>query len=387
VLVDVTGTPLPKLLRDSVLGPLRMTHSTFEQPLPAARASDAALAHRADGTQVAGGPHVYPEMAAAGLSTTPSDLARYALGVRAALSGRSKVITASMARAMLTPVLEGHGLGPVVGGRTSRKYFTHNGGNEGYRCLLVAYEDGEGAVVMTNGDNGGVLMEDVMRAIASVYGWPDFAPPSRAVVSVPPQALEKFIGAYELDDGSVYVVHQDRDLLVGHGLGNKPVALYPSSDHELFARERDLIVAFEVADGEVLAVKHQPGDRVRRGVRASESRTAKILAWLDQTRDRFEAQKADPQSESAVRQLIADLSTGKLDYDRMNPRLAERTHQQLTGLTRWLEYLGPMKSLVFKRANETGTDEFHAEFEKGPLKILIRLDEAGRLDAAELAPG
>src|SRR6185369_2141301 len=149
-----------RFLREFVLKPLGMDLSTFEQPLPASRAAEIALPHRADGSPVAGGPHVYPELAAAGLWTTPSDLARYALGVRAALQGKPKaLITVPMAHAMLPQVLNGNGLGPRIGGNSSRKYFTHNGGNEGYRCLFVAYEGGEGAVVMTNSDSGGVLME------------------------------------------------------------------------------------------------------------------------------------------------------------------------------------------------------------------------------------
>ena len=63
------------------------------------------------------------------------------------------------------------------GGSTSRKLFAHNGGNEGYRCLLVAYEDGEGAVIMTNSDRGDELNEQMVRVIARVYGWPDYREP------------------------------------------------------------------------------------------------------------------------------------------------------------------------------------------------------------------
>ena len=75
-----------------------MTDSTFEQPLPPKRLADVALPSDAPGRRQ---PHTYPEMAAAGLWTTPTDLAHYALGVRAALAGKSKVISASTARAML----------------------------------------------------------------------------------------------------------------------------------------------------------------------------------------------------------------------------------------------------------------------------------------------
>jgi len=174
LLSDVTGEPLPKLLHDTVLAPLGMTHSTFEQPLPSARMGEAALPYLSNGKALANGPRIHPELAAAGLWTTPSDLARYALGVRAALAGESSVISAATAREMLTRVMGDWGLGPVLGGGTSRKLFAHSGGNFGYRCFLVAYEDGEGAVVMTNSDRGDEITEQVIRAVARVYGWPDF---------------------------------------------------------------------------------------------------------------------------------------------------------------------------------------------------------------------
>jgi CubicO group peptidase (beta-lactamase class C family) len=179
VLRDVTGVPLPKLMNDTVLQPLGMSRSTYEQPLPAARTHEVAMPYRADALPVGGGPHVYPEMAAAGLWTTPSDLSRYGLGVLDALAGKSKIISAKTARAMLTRGLGGHGVGPMVGGSTARKLFTHGGSNAGYQCALVVYEDGEGAVVMTNSDKGGALVGEIMRTIAHVYEWPDMGPKER----------------------------------------------------------------------------------------------------------------------------------------------------------------------------------------------------------------
>lgn len=57
-----------------------------------------------DGTAVQGGPHTYPEMAAAGLWTTPSDLCRYIIEVQNSLQGKANhVLTQSMTQQMLTP--------------------------------------------------------------------------------------------------------------------------------------------------------------------------------------------------------------------------------------------------------------------------------------------
>ena len=111
------------------------------------------LAHGHDelGEPVEGGWHVYPELATAGLWTTPTDLCRYALAVQAAFAGQpGALISQPLAREMLTPQvpasdriggLAALGLGPFVAddGRSSR--FGHSGGNEGFRCHLLAYSD------------------------------------------------------------------------------------------------------------------------------------------------------------------------------------------------------------------------------------------------------
>ena len=141
---------------------------------------------------------MYPEQSAAGLWTTPSDLAHFALGVAEDLAGRGdRVVSAATVRTMLTPVLDNWGLGLEVGGATNRKFFTHGGVDACYQCVLVAYDDGQdGAVIMTNGDRGGFLANEILRTVAYTYHWPDFAPLERAVAPIAAARLDKFIGYY-----------------------------------------------------------------------------------------------------------------------------------------------------------------------------------------------
>jgi CubicO group peptidase (beta-lactamase class C family) len=87
--IDVTHEPFPKLLHDTVLAPIGMTRSTYQQPLPASLRDNAATPYRSDGKPVDGGAHTYPEMAAAGLWTTPTDIAKYALEVERSLRGKA----------------------------------------------------------------------------------------------------------------------------------------------------------------------------------------------------------------------------------------------------------------------------------------------------------
>jgi len=116
-------------------------------------------------------------MSPAGLWTTASDLARYAIEVQQSLLGRAnRVLSAAMTREMLTPRFPYQGLGPGVAGSAKHPYFGHDGGNEGYECDLLAYDDGDGAVVMTNSDTGDELIHQILETIAYEYGWPGRRP-------------------------------------------------------------------------------------------------------------------------------------------------------------------------------------------------------------------
>jgi CubicO group peptidase (beta-lactamase class C family) len=151
-----------------------MSGSTFEQPLPAPREKQAARAHNRSGARMGDPWHAYPEKAAAGLWTTPTDLARFAIDVQLSLLGRSgRVLSPAMAKEMVTPV----GVGPFAVGFELAKqgegwYFSHGGSNWGYQCELVAHRlKGYGAVIMTNGDNGGALIQQLRRMIQQEYKW------------------------------------------------------------------------------------------------------------------------------------------------------------------------------------------------------------------------
>jgi hypothetical protein len=69
-----------------------MNHSSYEQPLSNGLSSSVATPYRGNGDPVKGGLHTYPEIAPAGLWTTPSDLARLTIEVQNEYAGKSKKI-------------------------------------------------------------------------------------------------------------------------------------------------------------------------------------------------------------------------------------------------------------------------------------------------------
>lgn len=174
VLVDVLQMPFPEIMRRYALDPAGMRFSTYEQPLPARLASFASAGHE-KGAVIKGERHTYPEMAAAGLTTTASDLARFGVAIQKARLGvENGLLSQELANAMVTPVLpDSFGLGfeSFRKDDAEKKYFGHTGGNAGYRCwLLVTKNGGNGVVIMTNGDEWKAV-QDIALRIATDYGW------------------------------------------------------------------------------------------------------------------------------------------------------------------------------------------------------------------------
>lgn len=173
-LTDITGRAFPELMRSLVLDPIGMRNSGFEQPLSAERDRQAARAHNGRGAAMDAKWHVYPELEAAGLWTTPSDLARLAIELQNALQGKSnRVLSSASAREMVSPV----GMGDFAVGFGLRRvgegwYFAHGGSNWGFQCDLMAHvRKGYGVAVMTNADSGGAVLNEIRNRVAAAYGW------------------------------------------------------------------------------------------------------------------------------------------------------------------------------------------------------------------------
>jgi CubicO group peptidase (beta-lactamase class C family) len=174
LMMDVDKKPFAALMDERVLRPMRMHDSGFLQPASAVMLGRAAMPHDSAGIAYAGGPWTYPELSAAGLWSTPTDLAKLLIGLQGAAAGKTApFLTASMAKTMFTVVRNGYALGFKMEAARSLISFGHGGHNHGYQSSMLAYLDsGEGVVVMTNGDGGDELAESLIRAVATEYGWP-----------------------------------------------------------------------------------------------------------------------------------------------------------------------------------------------------------------------
>jgi CubicO group peptidase (beta-lactamase class C family) len=195
LMIDLSGEPFPQLMREIVFDKIGMNDSTFEQPLPSSRLGLAASGTVANGKAVPGKSHVYPEMAAGGLWTTPSDLAKFAIEIALSKQGKSnRVLTQTMTREMLRPQMprveeialgnEQHrdrmGLGFFLGDETRPDLFGHIGDDEGFQAMLIMFGDsGQGTAIMANSEYGIMLGDFVCEEIAKEYGWKGYVPSDR----------------------------------------------------------------------------------------------------------------------------------------------------------------------------------------------------------------
>ncbi|HXO34555.1 MAG TPA: serine hydrolase [Candidatus Acidoferrales bacterium] len=226
LVMDVTGKPFPQFMRETVLDKIGMSDSSYEQPLPPARAAATATGTSADGTPIPGKWHIYPEMAAAGLWTTPTDLAKFGIETALAKQGKANhVLDQATTREMLKPQIEQVGLGFFLDQYKNPEEFGHEGDDAGFQALLIMFADsGKGVAVMANSENGVTVANQVIRSVAQEYGWnytPD--PPAAAALLMlvanikgPRAAITRYEELKEAGSSSPYTLDENTLIQLGY---------------------------------------------------------------------------------------------------------------------------------------------------------------------------
>lgn len=244
-IMDIEKKPYPQIAKETVLGPLNMTNSTYSQPLPDDWRKKAASGHRGDGALVPGKIHVYPEMAAAGLWTTPTDLAKFGIEVQLSYAGKSnKVLPKELIERMVTPFMEQVGLGFFIDKRGNSVYFGHDGADEGFRAMMLMHrEKGYGAVIMVNSDNG-QIMGEVMRSIAREYNWDEFLPAVNELISLDAAKLDEYAGRFQVNPDRILTVAREEGKLIVRPTADLKFELLPVAEGTFIRREGVLKYTF-----------------------------------------------------------------------------------------------------------------------------------------------
>lgn len=213
-LQDRLYEPFEQIMRSWLTIPVGMKQADFTQPLPAASHGYTARGHEADGSAVPGGWHNHPEQAAAGLWATASDMAALLIEIRKGWQGKSEVFTQASIRELLANPIDGHAYGFRLIGEGDRVFLTHYGGTVGYRAgMTMNLETGDGAVYLTNSDNGSDLGLEFLAAVSGVYDWPEFRPTRVERATLPVEALKSLVGRYQFAEGPTISVVYEQDAL------------------------------------------------------------------------------------------------------------------------------------------------------------------------------
>ncbi len=232
IIEDVSGKPFSGVVDSLVLEPLGMDRTFYRARLSKALMQDAAMGHTADGSMLSGGYRVMPEYGAgAGLWSTASDLAGLGCSIMRARAGSGdEPITPRSARNMLKARLGGYGLGMFVRGQGREFEFYHGGDNTGFHCFMIVFPElGQGTVIMTNGDHGTQLYDEILHGLANAYDWPDLKTVRSAVVDVGSASLNDLAGSYDVAGlGKLPLTVEDGRLHVPDILGDgHAIPLYP----------------------------------------------------------------------------------------------------------------------------------------------------------------
>lgn len=202
VVEDVSGLTLDEFMAKNIFPSIEMNHSTYQQPITKEWQKNISAAYDRNGQLINGLWNNYPEQAAAGLWTTPSDLAKYCIEIQDIAQGkRNGILSEKTIEKMLTKHKNNWGLGPSLQNEDEALIFGHGGKNAGFTNDMKAYVyQGNAIIIMTNADNGGELISEIKNAISQYYNWSISQPKTIKIIELQDTILKQYIGKYELKE-------------------------------------------------------------------------------------------------------------------------------------------------------------------------------------------
>lgn len=217
LLMDKSNTSYEIFLYKYLFEPLKMKNSFYSiefEKYP----KDLAYGHSGNGKVLTNFYNNYPESAAAGLWTTPSDLAKLIIDVQLSLKSKTnKILFKQSAADLIEPSLtnSNSALGLFTEQENGTLYLQHSGSNQGFRGkFYFSADNGTGVVIMVNGTNTKII-EEIIRSVASVYNWAGFESfEVKNEINLSKSDLEKYIGTYALDKRKVKVILKKGTLIL-----------------------------------------------------------------------------------------------------------------------------------------------------------------------------
>lgn len=255
LITDITGKSFSEYMDERIFSRLNMNHSTFVSPLPKYLCVSPAVGHYSDGESIKGNWLIYPQLASSGLWSTASDLAKLIIELQKSFNNKySCIFSNSVVKMFLSRQIDDFGLGFFLDGAENSLMYSHTGNNCGYRSkLLVFANKSEGVVVMTNSDNGTVLIDEIIRSLSYVYDWGIYASKVKRMIYLDHKTLQKFEGVYNFDSNyDIAVSATENGLFIKQLWNRKGYYVFPESDLRFFVKELDFVFKFSCnEDGDI----------------------------------------------------------------------------------------------------------------------------------------
>jgi CubicO group peptidase (beta-lactamase class C family) len=228
---DRISTDFSQLVSQEILLPLGMTNSLIAPIVPESKRGNA-VAGRYNGENIQGLYGVEPELAAAGLFTTPTDYANFAIEVMKAWKGEeNQLFSQATAKEFVSSEM-----GVFKQEKNGLLAFEHGGVTAYFESYMFFYpETGDGAVIMINGNCGGMLIKEIYRSVAAAYDWPDYIPVEKVLIPLQISHLRKLEGSYNVEGQWQFTIKAAEGILqffFGEQITSVPI--YPESELSFF---------------------------------------------------------------------------------------------------------------------------------------------------------
>ncbi len=324
-LMDVSKKSFSTLTQAILFDKLGMKHSTFEQPVPLKYTKQSSWAY-STASWFKGMPYVYPQQAAAGLYTTPTDLAKFFIDIQKSYIGKGKILSQATTRTMLTAqqnVSDGAykeqiGIGPFLIQRTDNKdpkgvYFEFTGVNAGFLAYgMASVEGGNGVIVMLNsGDDQNGIGKEIRRAVAKVYNWTNFLPSEIKPITMSDKELDKLVGRYRMSTNEVLYLRKEKNYLVETINESAKIYCFPVSKDSIVFTDFNIKGLFKRdKNGEVIGLQNIYQEKPMLKMKADEFSPNEYL-YLQKYDEAKKAFAAMNMNEGQITYLAYDLMNKK----------------------------------------------------------------------------
>ena len=263
IIQRVSGETYQNFLEQNIFGPLRLKNTGYDSSHPTSRNHALGYMYSQTGYVPARFVNMDVPFSAGALYSTVLDLYKWDRALAA-----DKLIPKELLNQMFAPhVAMGgpgnahYGFGWVISTEFGHKEISHSGGIEGFTSLNSWFSDDDAYIIVLDNVTSPEVGA-VGRALAAIlFGHKYELPKAHKAVALSSDALQKFVGQYQLAPKFILTVRRTGDQLFTQATGQPSVPIFPESQTKFFLKAVDAQITFvEGPTGQVTGlVLHQTG--------------------------------------------------------------------------------------------------------------------------------